>query len=283
MKRFSAALLLLLLAVLPVAGAAQHQVVRILAIGNSFSQDAVEQNLHELAAAEEIPTVIGNMYIAGCSLERHVNNARENKAAYAYRKIGQDGRKVERKRVSLEEALADEAWDYITLQQSSPFSGQYDTYMDSMPELIDYVLSHAPHATLLIHQTWAYAPHSTHKGFANYDNDQMTMYRAITEAVRKASRKTGIKRVIPAGTAIQNARTSALGDDLTRDGFHLDLVTGRYIAACTWFETLFGRPVVGNAYRPKKMTEEQQRIAQQAAHAAVRRPWRITPLGEAKK
>ena len=41
--------------------------VRILAIGNSFSQDAVEQNLHELAAAEGIPTIIGNMYIGGCT------------------------------------------------------------------------------------------------------------------------------------------------------------------------------------------------------------------------
>ena len=37
--------------------------VKILVIGNSFSEDAVEQNLHELAAAEGIETVIGNMYI----------------------------------------------------------------------------------------------------------------------------------------------------------------------------------------------------------------------------
>lgn len=282
MKRFSTLILLLLLGLLPLAGAAQ-QVVRILAVGNSFSQDAIEQNLHELAAAEEIPTVIGNLYIGGCPLERHVNNARENRAAYAYRKIGLDGRKVERKRTSLEEALADEVWDYITLQQASPFSGQYDTYMASMPELIDYVRAHAPGATLLIHQTWAYAPNSTHKGFAAYGNDQMTMYRAIVDAVRKAARKTGIRRVIPAGTAIQNARTSVLGDDLTRDGYHLDLLTGRYIAACAWFETLFGRSVVGNAYRPQKMTDEQQRIAQEAAHAAVRRPWRVTPIGGAQQ
>lgn len=46
--------------------------VRILAIGNSFSQDAVEQYLHELAEAEGISTIIGNMFIGGCSLERHV-------------------------------------------------------------------------------------------------------------------------------------------------------------------------------------------------------------------
>ena len=33
---------------------AQQKTVRILAIGNSFSQDAVEQYLHELAEAEGI-------------------------------------------------------------------------------------------------------------------------------------------------------------------------------------------------------------------------------------
>ncbi len=36
------------------------------------SQDAVEQYLHELAEAEGISTIIGNMFIGGCSLERHV-------------------------------------------------------------------------------------------------------------------------------------------------------------------------------------------------------------------
>ena len=48
---------------------AQQKTVRILAIGNSFSQDAVEQYLHELAEAEGISTIIGNMFIGGCSPE----------------------------------------------------------------------------------------------------------------------------------------------------------------------------------------------------------------------
>lgn len=280
-RRPTCFLLLLLCVLFPCFGSAQQRVVRILAIGNSFSRDAIEQNLYELADAEQLPTLIGNMHIGGCSLELHAHNARENKAAYTYRKIGEDGRKTERKRVTLREALTDEAWDYVSLQQASPFSGQYETYMASMPELIAYVLSLVPPSTkLVLHQTWAYAPNSTHKGFVAYGNDQPTMYRAITDAVRKVSRKTGIGTVIPTGTAIQNARTSSLGDDLTRDGYHLHLLTGRYIAACTWFEVLFGRSVVGNPYRPQDMTEEQQRLAQQAAHAAVRRPWRITKIGE---
>jgi beta-glucosidase len=93
--------------------------VRILAVGNSFAQDAVEQNLHELAAAEGIQTIIANMYIGGCSLERHLNNARKNRADYAYRKIGLDGVKRTRKGVTLAEALADEEWDYVSVQQVS--------------------------------------------------------------------------------------------------------------------------------------------------------------------
>ena len=46
--------------------------VKILAIGNSFSEDAVEQNLHELATAKGIETVIGNMYIPGCPIRSTV-------------------------------------------------------------------------------------------------------------------------------------------------------------------------------------------------------------------
>ena len=46
--------------------------LRILAIGNSFSQDAVEQNLYEICAAAGQQVIIGNMYIPGCSIDKHV-------------------------------------------------------------------------------------------------------------------------------------------------------------------------------------------------------------------
>ena len=50
-----------MLLILAVGAYGQRKVVKILAIGNSFSQDAVEQYLHELAEAEGISTIIGNM------------------------------------------------------------------------------------------------------------------------------------------------------------------------------------------------------------------------------
>ena len=258
---------------------AQQKTVRILAIGNSFSQDAVEQYLHELAEAEGISTIIGNMFIGGCSLERHVKNARDNAPAYAYRKIGTDGKKREKGKMSLEAVLADEDWDYVSLQQASPFSGMYETYEASLPELIEYVKARLPKKTkLMLHQTWAYASTSKHSGFKNYNCNQLTMYQAIADAVKKAAKANKIKIVIPSGTAIQNARTSFIGDHLNRDGYHLDVKIGRYTAACTWFERIFKRNVVGNPYGPEGLDEARKTVAQKAAHAAVKHPYKVTEL-----
>ena len=258
---------------------AQQKTVRILAIGNSFSQDAVEQYLHELAEAEGISTIIGNMFIGGCSLVRHVKNARDNAPAYAYRKIGTDGKKREKGKMSLETVLADEDWDYVSLQQASPFSGMYETYEASLPELIEYVKARLPKKTkLMLHQTWAYASTSRHSGFKNYNCNQLTMYQAIADAVKKAAKANKIKTVIPSGTAIQNARTSFIGDHLNRDGYHLDVKIGRYTAACTWFERIFKHNVVGNPYTPEGLDEARKAVAQKAAHAAVKHPYKVTDL-----
>ena len=258
---------------------AQQKTVRILAIGNSFSQDAVEQYLHELAEAEGISTIIGNMFIGGCSLERHVKNARDNAPAYAYRKIGTDGKKREKGKMSLETVLADEDWDYVSLQQASPFSGMYETYEASLPELIEYVKARLPKkTTLMLHQTWAYASTYKHSGFKNYNCNQLTMYQAIADAVKKAAKANKIKIVIPSGTAIQNARTSFIGDHLNRDGYHLDVKIGRYTAACTWFERIFKHNVVGNPYAPEGLDEARKAVAKKAAHAALKHPYKVTEL-----
>lgn len=99
-SRLSARLLLLLALLLASPGGLQAKAtdadtLRVLAIGNSFSQDAVEQYLHELGKSEGYIMIIGNMYIGGCSLERHVKNIRNNTPAYAYRKVDKNGERVE--------------------------------------------------------------------------------------------------------------------------------------------------------------------------------------------
>lgn len=259
-------------------------VLRVLAIGNSFSQDAVEQYLYELAAAAGKKIVIGNLYIGGAPLDLHVKNAEANKPAYGYRKIDVAGEKTRTEKISILTALQDEPWDYVSFQQASKFSGMYDTYAVSLPALYEYVRNHGVAETkYILHQTWAYAGNSTHKAFANYKNDQMTMYKAITKSTKKAKKLVPIDLLIPSGTAIQNARTSFLGDHLTRDGYHLDLNVGRYTAACTWFESLFNESVLTNTYRPASVSEAAAAVARHAAHAAVRRPFTITNMKAYKK
>src|SRR5690606_21763924 len=164
----------------PVWVLGQSDTLRVLAIGNSFSQDALEQYLHELAAAAGKSIIIGNMYIGGAPLSKHWSNAEGDKAAYSYRKIDAAGTKTTRKQFSILAAMADEQWDYISLQQASPLSGKFDSYIVPLTALHRYLDSAtAGKAKHIWHQTWAYAANSTHEGFVNYGNDQQAMYHAI--------------------------------------------------------------------------------------------------------
>lgn len=257
---------------------ANDGVLKILAIGNSFSEDALEYYLHGLANAANEEIVIGNLYIGGAELSQHVANATNNANSYSYRKIGVSGNKTTTNSVSIATALADENWDYISFQQVSQNSGVYSTFVENLPALYEYVDSRVQQEVkYLLHQTWAYAENSTHSGFANYNNDQQTMYEAIVDAYNQAEDLNPTFKIVPAGTAIQNARTSYLGDNFTSDGYHLNDI-GRYTAASAWFEILFDQSVVGNTYRPEAFTPIDIEIAQHAAHEAVQSPNEVTVL-----
>ena len=106
---------------------AQAKVIKVLAIGNSFSEDAVEHYLYELAAAQGDSLIIGNAYIGGCTIDRHYDNLLTGKADYEYRKVVGGVRSNTRK-VDLKRIIRDEQWDVISLQQASPFSGLPASY-----------------------------------------------------------------------------------------------------------------------------------------------------------
>ncbi|MBE6655246.1 MAG: DUF4886 domain-containing protein [Ruminococcaceae bacterium] len=100
--------------------------LKILSIGNSFSQDA-QRYLHRLAKQDgtELKTV--NLYIGGCPLRRHYLNMLDDNVAYDFEFNGETtGIKV-----SIRQALVSDEWDFITLQQASTFSGRYETYYRS--------------------------------------------------------------------------------------------------------------------------------------------------------
>ena len=82
---------------------------------------------------------------------------------------------------------------------------------------------------VLLHQTWAYTKTARNPTFASFGNDPKKMFDSITNAVMQG--KVHVDKVIPTGTAIQNGRTSYLGDNILKGDLNLDLITGRYIAA----------------------------------------------------
>lgn len=191
-----------LVATIPVT--VKQNAIRILAIGNSFSQDAVEQYLYELAEAAGYELIIGNMYIGGCDLDKHWANFQSDAAAYEYRKIVK-GEKVGKIGYKLSQGLADENWDYISLQQASGKSGKYETYT-VLADLIAGIKERCPKAKLLWHQTWAYASSSTHESFPDYDSNQMTMYSSIVTAARQAmTNHTDLSLLIPLGQPYRTA------------------------------------------------------------------------------
>lgn len=257
----------------------KDSVIKILAIGNSFSDDALEHYLYGLAKAGGYKVIIANLYIGGAPLDLHVKNIQGDKEVYDYRKTILDGSKLKPVKTSISKALADENWNYISFQQASPKSGLFETYVEPLPILFNYVKERAtnPKVKFVWHQTWAYAQNSTHNGFASYNKDQMRMYNAIADASSKVKTLVPIDIVVPAGTAIQNARTK-LGDVLTRDGYHLDLNVGRYTASCTWYEAIFKQNVVGNLYKPEKVSGADALTAQKAARKAIKKPYKVSKI-----
>ncbi|MGN0188553.1 MAG: DUF4886 domain-containing protein [Candidatus Cryptobacteroides sp.] len=277
MKRFTAILLAMLLAA--TSFAAKRGTLRILAIGNSFSEDAVEQNLADLARADGRCAIIGNLYIGGCPLSRHWENVKGDKAAYRFRTIDAEGVMTTHKNYKISDAVRLMKWDVVTLQQSSPLSGKIESYEPYMQELVGWLRENVPSGTkLMFYQTWAYSRNAVRKEFENYGRDQKVMYDSIMVATRKICDRYALD-VIPAGTAVQNGRSTSIRDNFCRDGYHLSHSCGRYTAACTWYEAIFGRPVRGNLYRPSHMTAEQAIICQSAASAAVTSPFSTTDCG----
>lgn len=250
-------------------------VIRVLCIGNSFSWDAVEQELVPLCDAKNIEVVVHNLYYGGCSLQQHAEFLLKDTAAYSHRvctnhqspKTNHQSRVI-KDTISLRQALQDGEYDYISLQQASHDSGIRSSYEPWLTMLIDTVRAYQPHAQVCWMQTWAYSQDAKHPAYPRYHNNQQEMWDSI-QACTKSQITNHQLPIIPCGSAIQNARHTKLGDTLCRDGYHLNYIYGRYTAACVWYEFITGKDVRKNKYKNPQMTGKQRRWTQKAAHQAV--------------
>lgn len=210
--------------------------MKILSIGNSFSQDstALLQLLTDKITAR-------NLYIGGCSLDMHAANIENDAAKY---ELQENGEKMQNALVGVKEALISDKWDYITVQQVSGRSGVYESFYPYLGELLDYVRKYSD-AEIVLHETWSYEIGSGHPDFAIYNSDREQMAQAIKKTYEKVSAKENL-RIIRVGEAVQNLRAKPSFDykngglSLTRDGFHLSLSYGRLLAASVWCKFFTG-------------------------------------------
>lgn len=266
--------------------------LRILAIGNSFSDDGTEY-LPALLENLNVENVeVARLYVGGCTLEQHVNFYDNSEAAYKFyhSKAGENKWVENPEKVTMQYALAMGEWDIITMQQASGFSGMYDSYTPYLGRLIEAVKKAQPQAELVWHMTWSYSSDSNHKHYKHYNNDQQQMNSAIDNCLHTLLAEFDeIERIVPSGTAVKSLRKSAINNypkDLTRDGFHMGHGAGRYALACTWYETLVepytGKSMMGNTLRVcgglVSVSDIVALYCQKAAKKAAKHPFKVSNI-----
>lgn len=253
--------------------------IKILTIGNSFSLDAAQYYLPELLKSMGINATIGNLSIAGCTLEKHWDNIQNNKGAYDfYRHV--NGKSYVNSKIKLSNVIKLENWDIITIQQGSALSFDYNSYVPYLQNILEWVRERSD-AKIYFHQTWAYSKDAFSTDLFAEKDPQLEMYQQIVATVIRAKDEHPlIYDIIPSGTAIQNGRTSSLGDTFNVDSFHLEKTYGRLTATFTWLEKLTGISCLDLSYGEDFLNSTTLEICKKAAHAAIINPTEITYLAE---
>ena len=213
----------------------------ILSIGNSFSNDATRY-LHQIARADGVLLNTFNLYIGGCSLERHYRNMLSGERAYVLQVNGMSTGF----NVSLEEGLLNRAWDIVTLQQVSGQSVSYDSYQPYLDEICDYVKMCQPKAKQVVHQTWAYEEDCDRLHNLGFEK-RADMFEELEAAYAKAAKDIDAQMIIPSGELFQKMLEAGI-TELHRDTFHATLGIGRYALGLLWYKKLTGNSVINNSF-----------------------------------
>ena len=237
--------------------------IKILAIGNSFTQDPLRY-LHDMAKLRGVNLKCVNLVIGGCSLERHYRNMQSDAKAYALELNGEPTGFS----VSLREALGSDQFDIVTLQQASHFSHLPETYTPYIDKLAEYVRLFQPQTKLLVQKTWGYEDGSyrllEELGFANHSE----MYLAATAAYDDAISRIKADGSIPSGLGMKLGVDAAL--KVHRDTFHASLGLGRYLLSLVWLQTITGLSALEDTYTQfdEPVSEEDLQKARLAAYQA---------------
>lgn len=236
--------------------------MKILSIGNSFSQDA-QRYLYGIARADGVFMKTVNLYIGGCSLSRHYRNLLdESKKPYSFEINGITNTGLS---VSMKEALLSDEWDYITVQQQSLASCDFETFIPYIDTLCEYIRLYCPKAKIILLRTWGYKEGSLKLENAGYETNA-DMLEDIRKSYMQAEERTGANFTVPLGDAVALAVKKG-ASDIYRDEFHMSLGFGRYLLGLVLYGRLTGRPIKNIPFRDldKPISDEDLLLAKDIA------------------
>ena len=227
--------------------APRNTTLRVLSIGNSFSIDAnliLPQVVVDAGVPRDNFVLYATIY-AGASLEYWDNMYTTDTPLPYLHYMGGKLLRLEDKEWTLRTLLQSQPWDVVVIQQASALSTNHKSFQPYMNRMIEYIRQDCPnkHVRIGWQLTWSY-PQTATSGPVYEEG-----WRKIAMIANQKCHDAGIDFIIPSGTAIQNARTTELGENsngITRDGLHLSFGVGVYIAAMTWYESIF-RPIYGKS------------------------------------
>ncbi|MBR5632336.1 MAG: DUF4886 domain-containing protein, partial [Clostridia bacterium] len=262
--------------------------LKLLCIGNSFTVDPCWHlwGICNDAGIENV--VVATLFIGNCTFRIHWNNMKYDYHNYGYYKATAEGDMVLQKNVSAQEALDDEDWDAFIFHQSGlrartndPTLTTTESTMTELPLIVNHVREQFPNALMFFQMAWAYQADCTQTEFVKfYGGDQQKNYDSVITTAKDIVPKMNLfDYVIPVGTAAQNMRTSYIGDNITRDGYHLNYGFGRYMASLTWYTILTGGSIDNITWTPSKYTDDinlKMPVIKESIKNALKTPFEVT-------
>jgi len=201
--------------------------MNILCVGNSFAVDA-STYIHQIAKHINKDINIYVLYIGGCSLKRHWDNYLSKEKAYEFY---ENGCKSPLFFCDILKGINFKDYDVVTFQQRSGDSVDAKTFFPELTNL-SFEIRKLSNAKFALHKTWSYAKEFSHERYGSNPLNQEKMDEDIKDAYEEVAKISGISHIIPSGEAIKLARKH-FGDNLTRDGYHLN-ERGRTLVGILW-------------------------------------------------
>ena len=214
--------------------------LKILFIGSSFGVDTINY-VGDIAHSYNFNIVIGNLYVGASGIKDYITFY-ESDRKISYYKWGLNATVWENGTSTVKEALSDEAWDFVIIQNGAYQSADESTYWDQdekgnitknyvslFADIIDRCCLFS-HPVICFNMTWAYSVYHTLSSSQgskdkwlsfgiNQKQRQLGMYTELCRLAQKVLQHCPeVKFVIPSGTAVQNARGTSLRADTTIQG-----------------------------------------------------------------